>query len=53
MCRWNTIYGKASPYKFASWTASLVLHMNFRTVTSEQYFGDTFIENLQLHIFLA
>ena len=29
-----------SPYKSASWTASLTLHLNFSTSTSEQSFGD-------------
>jgi hypothetical protein len=31
---WNVM---VSPYKSASWTDSLILHLNFRFVTSEQY----------------
>jgi hypothetical protein len=41
-----------SPYKSASWTASLTLHLNFRTSTSEQSFSDVFVENFQQHFFL-
>jgi hypothetical protein len=40
-----------SPYKTASWTASLTLH--FHTGTSEQSFGGFFIENFQQHFFLV
>jgi hypothetical protein len=29
------------------------LHLNFHTVTSEQYFSNFFIENFQRHTFLA
>jgi hypothetical protein len=42
-----------SPIKSASWTASLTLHLHFSTSTSEQSFGDFFIENIQQHFFLA
>jgi hypothetical protein len=42
-----------SPYKSASWTASLTLHLNFRTGTNEQSFSDFFLENFQGHFFLA
>ena len=42
-----------SPYKFANWTAGLALHLYFSTGTSEQSFGDFFVENFQRHFFLA
>ena len=42
-----------SPYQSASWTARLTLHLNFRTGTSEQSFGDFFVKNFQRHFFLA
>jgi hypothetical protein len=35
MCCWNTVYGMVSYYKSASWTDSLILHLNFRSVTSK------------------
>jgi hypothetical protein len=42
-----------SSYKSASWTASLTLHLNISTSTSEQSFGDFFVENFQRHFILA
>jgi hypothetical protein len=47
MYRWKPIYGMVSPYKSASWTASLTLHLNFRAGISEQFFGDFLVENFQ------
>jgi hypothetical protein len=41
------------PYKSASCTASLTLHLNISTGTSQQSFGDFFVENFQQHFFLA
>ena len=49
---WNPIYWMVSPCKSASWTASLTLHLNFHTGTSEQSFGDFFVENFQWLFFL-
>ena len=40
-------------YKSSSWTASLILHLNFSTGSNEQSFGDFFLENFQWHFFLA
>jgi hypothetical protein len=40
MCHWNPIYGMVFPYKSAGWTASLTLHLNFHTGSSEQSFDD-------------
>ena len=51
MCRWNPIYKMVSPYKSASCTASLALHLNFYTGTSKQSFGDFSIENPQQTFF--
>jgi hypothetical protein len=42
-----------SPYKSASWTASLTLNLNFRTGTIAQSFANFFVENFQQPLFLA
>ena len=42
-----------SPYKSASWTAGLTLHLYISTGTSKQSFGDFLVENFQWRVFLA
>ena len=50
--RWNPIYRMVSPYKSASWTDSLTLHLNFHTGTSKQSFSYFFVENFHWLSFL-
>jgi hypothetical protein len=53
MCRWNSKKNMVGLNQAASWAASLTLLLNVHPGTSDQSFGDIFIEHFQRHFYLA